>query len=212
MASELDIFINQTFTDILSSRGFKKRGRTYRLTSPAGDQILFNISSDALQGTVQYFVLTVAVTPLIMLDYYHHTLGSPINRPLRVSDWVATSNILAPSGQYSRNATIDWPFKGVTESAETATEIRRILTGGILDYLCSLLDRRSLLSLTRAEAGSSDEWALLWSTFNSTVASILLLIQDGPSDELATALRQAKIKGYNQTFEWARSYLDRHPR
>lgn len=211
MAWQLDIFINQTFNDLLGSRGFKKRGRTYRLTSPTGDQVLFNISSNPRQGTVQYFVLTVAIAPIIMLDYYHHTLHSPLNRQLSMSDWIATSHIASPQKPYSTYVPMYWSFDGEAESIEVSKMIQERLSDGLLSRIIGLLDRRSLLALARQDRGNRCEWALPWNRLNTISAEILLLVQDGQSDELHAAMLEAEKKGFYEIIDWANSYLGRHP-
>lgn len=207
MASELDTFINKTFTDMLGRRGFKKSGRTYRLTSPTGDQIQFNIRPEARQGPMQYFVLTVAVTPIIMLDYYHHTLGLALNRQLGLSDWFVTSHIASPQKRHSTYVPMYWSFEGEVESVEVSNLIRERLCAGLLDNITSLLDRRALLSLIRE---GPDTWLLPWIGYEGVKGEILILIQGGPSLELNKAIRQAEAEGDEKIVDWAKSYLDRH--
>jgi len=207
MASELDIFINRTFTDLLGSRGFKKSGRTYRLTSPSGNQVLFNIRSVARQGPVKHFAIIIAIAPAIMLDYYHTFLDLPLDRSLGVSDWFASANMIAPANRHSRFATTEWAFEGEEEAIELSNEIRRQLDNGLLDYTISLLDRGALLELIRT---APDTWRLMWVTSKGSSGEILLLVEDGPSGALDDALNRAKAEGNERIVDWATSYLGRH--
>jgi hypothetical protein len=202
----LDEMLKNHLTPMLAASGFAKRGRTYSLAAPNGDLAIVDFQSWRLHvGAVGFFV-NLAIVPTVMVEWLRRNESGP---PEKINDaqgfWrdrLLVSEEYEPAGEFGREQL--WEFKEIDSGDACGAILARVLERGVLSTLTWLVDRSNLLAAVRDPLTDPT----LIKVRPRERALIVLLVDEGPSDELETLLRQVEQKDPDDIVAtWARQRL-----
>ncbi|WP_133854084.1 hypothetical protein [Labedaea rhizosphaerae] len=192
----VDAFLRDCVRVLLKEVGFSKRGRDFRLVATNGDLAAINFLSWRLGEREAEFYVDAGVSPLPWIEWREHVDA--------VQDETSASALWWTRLRSPHNHLGLWQFN--LDESERIEELVTKLTS-LAEKLRSLTDRRLLLNLVRDPATRIQE---LRRSRAESVA--LLLVDEGPSPELAEALRamEAEEDSDRRMVAWIRAKLSRY--
>jgi hypothetical protein len=197
---------------VLRDLGFTRRGRRYRSTAPSGDQAEIEIEPFALRDGRARFAVSYGVAP-VPLSGWLLRIEDPAQLPDRAyAMWhdsltVPGRSAYPPTPRDSMGYLLphnEFAFAVDDPAAEAAcgTTVAGLLQDMVVPVLMQLLDRATLLATIQDTAtppgrlGASD-----------SLAPLMLLADEGPSEELDAGLRPIETEGDPLGFvAWARGW------
>ena len=204
---DLDSMLTEFVTPVLRGAGFRKAHRTYRLAAPNGSQALVNVENYPLSMSQTTFLVNVEVTVEAYRAWIHHRITPSVRYRSQpsIGDGFWRDRLWPPPDVEYR---VDefrsqlWGFDGAEGAARCGRRLARMLAEETVPFLTRLLDRPA--QGARRHDPAEDEHVQLGA---NSFGEILLLVDDGPSGELDTAMADAEQHGDHDLVSWARERL-----
>lgn len=195
--------------DILSpalrSQGFKGSGITWTHETELGDVAIVNVQSSSwsTREEVRCFV-DLAVAPDPWMDWRSTQTGQPRRKSPKENDGLWRSRLDRPTPPGARGSEPWWVIHDMRSAEVAVTEMRDELIGSSLARLRELVTREGLIAAVREGDLGYMKKSSFGGFFDRMLA--LLLVDEGPSDELArlqtqfTASQSEHLDKYDEKF------------